>query len=79
MVERTMVGEDEVTVTSGLHAQAERAKKKKRRESARPRVKMEGGLPRQDERAERARRTRSDQKMYIGKSKMDSLGKVIKL
>ena len=40
---------------------------------------MKGGLPRQDERAERARRTRSDQKMYIGKSKMDSLGKVIKL
>ena len=30
-------------------------------------VKMEGGLPRQDERAERAKRTRSDQAMYIGK------------
>ncbi len=28
---------------------------------------MKGGLPRQDERAERARRARSDQKMYIGK------------
>ena len=28
------MGEDEVTVTSGLHAQAERTKKQKREESA---------------------------------------------
>ena len=36
MVERTMVGEDEVTVTSGLHAQAERAKKQKEKRKCPP-------------------------------------------